>query len=296
MNGDFFIGSVITFISLLGAEFILTRLLRFFGIYTIVRERQAKVFVLFGKVLDVIDQPGIHFLPGRMGLSAFLVHFLGQVYDRDLSLDQQYLRSNPVNSEEGAPMGIGIWYETYISDPVAHIFKNANPRGSLTANISNATVRCLSNLKLAEMLENRHRMSHTVRAEVVQTSSEWGYQVGSVYIRKVHFRNDQMVKQIEEKVVNRLRQVTAAIRQNGDNQVNIITSTAEKDAAVEFARAEAIRSKIVGEELTNIARDPEVATAVFEILQTQCLNDRDVDLVLLPADSKRDILTALSSV
>ncbi len=34
-------------------------------------------------------------------------------------------------------------------DPVAYLFKNADPRGSLRANVSNATVRCLCNMPLA---------------------------------------------------------------------------------------------------------------------------------------------------
>ena len=63
-------------------------------------------------------------------------------------------------------MGIGMWYEMYISDPVAFLFKNTDPRGSLRANVSNATVRCLSNMRLADMLETRHTMSQAVRAEV----------------------------------------------------------------------------------------------------------------------------------
>ena len=70
----------------------------------------------------------------------------------DLRLDQEYLRSQAVNSEEGAPMGIGIWYEMWISDPVAYLFRNTDPRGSLRANVSSATVRCLSNMPLANML------------------------------------------------------------------------------------------------------------------------------------------------
>ena len=78
---------------------------------------------------------------------------LGNCHVLDLRLDQEYLRSQPVNSEEGAPMGIGIWYEMWISDPVSYLFKNTDPRGSLRANVSNATVRCLSNMPLAEMLE-----------------------------------------------------------------------------------------------------------------------------------------------
>ena len=116
---------------------------------TIVDERTCHVYVLFGKVVGMIDEPGLHILPFRLGAAAFLVNWLGQRHVLDMRLDQEYLRSQPVNSEEGAPMGIGIWYEMYISDPVAFLFKNTDPRGSLRANVSNATVRCLSNMRLA---------------------------------------------------------------------------------------------------------------------------------------------------
>src|SRR5919204_5886555 len=196
--------------------------------------------------------------------------------------DQIYLRSAPVNSEEGAPMGIGIWYEMFISDPVSYLFKNADPRGSLAANVSNATVRCLSNLKLADMMENRHAMSQTVRGEVSPKSEEWGYSLGSVYIRKVHFRDTGMIQQIQEKVVNRLRQVTSAIRQDGANQVSIITSTADRQAAIEFAKAAALRPRIVGATLERISQDPEVAGAMFEVLEVQKLLDSGAKVVLVP--------------
>src|SRR5262249_19887955 len=148
-------------------------------------------------------------------------------------------------------------------------FKNADPRGSLSANVRNSTVRSLSNLPLAELLTNRHSMSQAVRAEVSPKSEEWGYRLGSVYIRKVHFRDAEMIRQIEGKVVNRLRQVTSAIKQDGANQVSVITSTAEREAAIEFAKAAAIRPEIVGNALQAIAQYPEVSSAVFEILETQ---------------------------
>src|SRR5947208_5776051 len=112
-------------------------------------------------------------------------------------------------------------------------------------------------MSLAGMLETRQNMSQTVRAEVTSKSQAWGYQLGSVYIRKVHFRDAQMIKQTEEKVVNRLRQVTSSIKQEGANQVNIITSSAERQAAVEFAKAAAMRPRIVGETLNKIAAEPE---------------------------------------
>ena len=277
-------------------EFAILVVLKFFGVYVVNKENESRVYVLFGNVLGVISEPGIHFLLGKLGPGALIVNILGQCHVRDLRLGQEYVRSNPVNSEEGAPMGIGVWYEFVITDPVAHVFKNADPSGSLRANISNATVRCLSNMKLEDMLENRHVMSQTVREEVSPKSNEWGYKVGSVYIRKVHFRDAGMVKQIEEKVVNRLRQVTSAIRQSGSNQVNIIAGTAEKEAAAEFARAVAVRSEIVGASLQSIARDKDVSDALFEILETQQILEGQADITVLPANSRNDLLTQLAAV
>jgi hypothetical protein len=113
------------------------------------------------------------------------------------------------------------------------------------------------------MLINRHDMSQTVRNEVTPKSNEWGYQLGSTYIRKVHFRDLEMIRQIESKVVNRLRQVTAAIKQDGANQVSIITSTAERQAAIEFAKAAALRPEIVGSALEAIAQDPAFETLPY---------------------------------
>ena len=281
----FILAAIVTFFGMFILMPILFGVARQFGLYTIIGERQCKVYMLFGKVVTVLDQPGLHFLILKLGLKAPLVKFLGKCYTLDLRLDQEYIRCTPVNSEEGAPMGIGIWYEMVISNPINYLFKNADPRGSLFANVSNSTVRCLSNLKLADMLQNRHPMSQTVRAEVSPQSQEWGYSLGSVYIRKVNFRDTGMIKQIEEKVVNRLRQVTSAIKQDGTNQVNIIASTAEQQAAIEFAKAAAMRPQIVGSALQKVSQDPEISRALFQALETQNIIDGEATITLVPKNS-----------
>jgi regulator of protease activity HflC (stomatin/prohibitin superfamily) len=280
---EFLSAVLITFLAMTILVPVLLYLVRTLGLYAIVYERTCRVYVLFGKVVGVIDEPGLHILPLALGPSAFLVNWLGACHVIDMRLDQEYLRSQPVNSEEGAPMGIGIWYEMFISDPVAFLFKNTDPRGSLRANVSNATVRCLSNMRLSDMLETRHNMSQTVRSEVSEKSHEWGYKLGTVYIRKVHFRDAGMIRQIEEKVVNRLRQVTSAIRQDGANQVSIITNTAERQAAIEFAKASAMRPQIVGAALNRISQDPEIEEALFEILENQNIVEGGATITLVPA-------------
>jgi regulator of protease activity HflC (stomatin/prohibitin superfamily) len=291
---NFFIAAAVAFMGPFILGPVIAAFCRAFGIYTVVQERQCRVYMLFGKVALILKEPGLHLLWLKLGWKAPLINWIGRCHVLDMRLDQEYLRSQPVNSEEGAPMGIGIWYEMFISDPVSYLFKNADPRGSLAANVSNSTVRCLSNLKLASMLENRHAMSQTVREEVSPKSHEWGYQLGSVYIRKVHFRDANMIKQIEEKVVNRLRQVTSAIKQDGANQVSIITSTAERQAAIEFAKAAAMRPRIVGAGLQEIARDPEIARAMFDILETQKLLEGEADITLVPRGN--ELLKQLAAV
>jgi regulator of protease activity HflC (stomatin/prohibitin superfamily) len=257
-------------------------MLRLFGVYTVVHEGTARVYVLFGKVLGVISEPGLHSPLLRFGPAALVVNIFGKCSEIDMRLDQEYLRSQAVNSEEGAPMGIGVWYEMSIHDPVAYLFKNADPRGSLRANVSNAAVRCLSNMALQDMLGERHGMSQSVRTEVSPKSDEWGYSLGTVYIRKVHFRDAEMMRQIEGKVVNRLRQVTSGIQQDGTNQVNIIRTTAERKAAIEFAKATALRPQIVGEALREVGNDDEIARALFEILELSRLVDSGADITLVP--------------
>jgi regulator of protease activity HflC (stomatin/prohibitin superfamily) len=294
---SFLITAAVTFV-LAG---ILPRLVLFLvqmlGLWTTVGECRARVYVLFGQVLGVLTEPGLHCPAIELGPRAALVPIFGQVYEVDLRIDQRYLRSQPVNSEEGTPMGIGVWYEMRIVRSPERIrdylFENTDPAGSLQANVTNATVRCLSNMPLADMLQNRHSMSRVVRAEVSPKSEKWGYELGSVYVRKVHFRDRQMIEQIEQKVVNRLRQVTSAIRQAGANQVDIVKSAAEKEAAVEFARAEAVRPQLVGEALAEIARDPEVLQATFDVLEAEKLLAGSAELVLVPRGGANELLKPL---
>jgi regulator of protease activity HflC (stomatin/prohibitin superfamily) len=272
----------VTFIVLLIGEPIIRWLMRVFGFYAVVEEGTCHVYVLFGKVVSVLSDPGLQLLWLKMGPRAFVINILGKRHILDMRLDQQYLRSLPVNSEEGAPMGIGVWYEMHISDPVAFLFKNTDPQGSLSANVSSATVRTLSNMPLEDMLTTRHIMSRSVRTEVSPKSEAWGYKLGSVYVRKVHFRDTNMIQQIEEKVVNRLRQVTSAILQDGSNRVSIITNSADREAAVEFAKANAMRPRIVGAALQKIGQDPEVAKLMFEVLETERIVASQSQVTFLP--------------
>ena len=57
--------ALVTFVGAFLAEPILLALARIFGLYAVVKERTCRVYMLFGKVVGVLDEPGLHFQIGR---------------------------------------------------------------------------------------------------------------------------------------------------------------------------------------------------------------------------------------
>ena len=242
---------------------------RVFQLWRVLPERTVLVYTFFGKVVGQVEEPGLFFPIAHFGPRALLFPFFGKAYVVRTQIYQSYLRNQLVNSEEGAPMGVGIWFEMFVNNPKAYLFQNSDPMGSLKANVATAVVKQLSNLKLDVLLENRDALSRRVREEVSPTSSQWGFSLGSTYIRKVAFRDKGMILEIQRKVVNRLRQVTAAMRQAGENEVAIIHSEADKKASQRLGQAQAVRPQIIGAALAEIQRRPEVAAALFALLDIQ---------------------------
>ena len=261
-------------------------LARLFGLYAVIEECESQVYTLFGKVIGTLDEPGLQFPIFIFGPKALLVPFFGRRHRVKTSLKQNYLRSQMVNSEEGTPMGVGIWYEMRVSDPVAYLFNNANPEKSMEANVASSTISTLSNLQMEKMLEDRHSLSRTVRDTVSPLSEKWGYKLGSVYIRKVAFTDQQMVNNITEKVVKRLVQVTSAMKQDGENRVGLIESETENRVSQQLAEASAARPEVVGRTLNEIEKeDPEVLNAVIEVMETENLLNSDASIEIIPRNA-----------
>jgi len=274
-------GFIATFVAA-GVFMVLGRVFQF---WRTLPERTVVVYTFFGKVVGEVSEPGMFFPILHFGPKALLFPFFGKAYTVTTALQQSYLRNQLVNSEEGAPMGVGIWYEMYVQNVTAFLFQNSDPVGSLRANVATAVSRQLSNLKLETLLEDRDALSSKVREEVSPTSLKWGFQLGSTYIRKVAFRDRGMIAQIELKVVNRLRQVTAAMRQSGDNQVALIHSDADKRASEKLGQAQAVRPQVVGNALASIQKTPAVADSLFRLLDIKATLKSTGKVLIAPSSS-----------
>ena len=289
---NFFVSIITGFFLTFVATFFAVGVGRMFQLWRVLPERTVLVYTFFGKVVGQVDEPGLFFPIMHFGPRALLFPFFGKAYTVRTPIHQAYLRNQLVNSEEGAPMGVGIWFEMYVKDPKAFLFQNSDPMGSLKANVATAVVKQLSNLKLDVLLENRDALSRKVREEVTPTSAQWGFNLGSTYIRKVAFRDRGMIVEIQRKVVNRLRQVTAAMRQAGENEVAIIHSEADKKASQRLGQSQAVRPHVIGQALAEIQKMPEVANALFSLLDIQATLKSPGKVILSAGDAPSVLLSS----
>ncbi len=282
----FFIGGLLAIPILLGVA-------RLLSLYTIVNEQEAVVYTFLGKVMGILDEPGLRFPLMHFGAKALLLPIFGTRQPVSIKLRQRYLRNQMVNSEEGTPMSVGVWYEMQVSDPVAYLFNNADPEGSLEANVASATISTLSNLEMDKLLEDRHQLSRKVRSTVSPLSEKWGFRLGSVYIRKVAFTDREMVDNITDKVVKRLVQVTSAMKQDGENRVGLIKSQTAFKVSEQLAQASATRPAVVGETLNQIAADDaEVLDALMQVMEAEQLIASAAEVDVLPPEAQ--VLVSLS--
>ncbi len=74
---------------------LLLGLLRLFGWYVVVQERTCRVYVLFGRVIGVLDEPGLYFLPRHLHGYAFLANLVGTCHVLDMRLDRSTCAASP---------------------------------------------------------------------------------------------------------------------------------------------------------------------------------------------------------
>jgi hypothetical protein len=77
--------------------------------------------------------------------------------------------------------------------------------------------------------------------------------------------------------------------------VDIITSSAERQAATEFAKARSVRPQMIGQALREIGQDPDVLDAVFATLEVERLVKANAEITLIPDQTTETLVSLLAS-
>jgi hypothetical protein len=121
---------------------------RLLGVYTTVFERTAKVFTLFGEVIGTIDEPGLHLLVGEARHQGGAGAAVRQGAHRR-SAARPTVPAQPAGELGGRRSdGHRHLVRNGRSRPGGVPLQERRPPRRLRANVSNAAVRALSNMKL----------------------------------------------------------------------------------------------------------------------------------------------------
>ena len=166
-------------------------------------------------------------------------------------------------------MGVGIWFEMLRPRSQGVPFPKLRPdRLALKANVATAVVKQLSNLKLDVLLENRDALSRNVREEVSPPrrsgASVWLnlHPQGRVPRQGHDRRNPAQGRQ--PPAPGHRRHAAGRRERSRDHPLR---SRQESLTAPRTGPGRA--TSIVGHALAEIQRDPEVATALFALLDIQ---------------------------
>ena len=115
---------------------------RAFGLYAVVEERTCRVYVLFGKVIGVLGEPGLHYPADYARAGGVHRELLRQVL-RARPAARPGIPAQPAGQQRGrrADGHRHLVRDVRSATRWRILFNNMDPRGSLRANISNATVR-----------------------------------------------------------------------------------------------------------------------------------------------------------
>ncbi|MBU1050911.1 protease modulator HflC [Candidatus Bipolaricaulota bacterium] len=206
-----------------------------------VDETQKAAVLRFGKIVRIIEQPGLHFkIP--------FIQSVTYLEDRVINYDIQPLDVYTADQKRLSIDNYAIWR---VGDPQLFIESTGGRLNSAQGRIDEIVFSDLRNILAAHALDEivSEKRSLYLR-EVTELSREKLAAFGIVLIDVRIIRAD-LPTEIEQAVFERMRserqRIAAQLRAEGEEQARQITSNADKDVEIILADARKIAEKVRGE-------------------------------------------------
>ncbi len=244
-----------------GAALPLVILAVVYGIYrgmTIrVEDEEALLVTRFGKLVDVLSKPGLHFRLDR---------FLPWVQLRHVSLARDFREfvGLHVHDSQGTTVLVDIWLEIRIEDPIKNSFAVEDWDQALRNLVSHAVTSIFGNKRFDEILRARVELGPLLEAEIADDLARWGVKLEQAYVRDVGVRPD-VERQILASVSARLERAMADVEERGRLAVARIEAETSVNVAELVARAKGQYPEAVGRAYEQIGVTSAVRTAYDEL-------------------------------
>lgn len=257
-----------------------------------VEDEEALLVTRFGKLVDVIKKPGLHFRADR---------FLPWVQLRHVSLARDFREfvGLQVHDSQGTTVLVDIWLEIRVEDPIKNSFAVENWDQALRNLVSHSVTSIFGNKRFDEILRARVELGPLLEAEIGDDLKRWGVKLEQAYVRDVGVR-PEVERQILATVSARLERAMADVEERGRLAVARIEAETSVNVAELVAKAKGQYPEAVSRAYQKMGATSAVRAAYDELYRLSQLRPhrtmafvgfgtdlRPVDAMMIPQETLR---------
>lgn len=248
-----------------------------------VQEETATLVLQFGKLNQVLYQPGLHFMFSKIWPWT-------KTLNMSLQRDFREFNSISLNEKHGTNVIVDLWLEFKVLDPAKALFEVEDWEEALRSLVVHSATSILCAKDFQEIVQNRDEISELMLQQVSSETKRWGVQVTSVLIKNVGLQPD-VSRMILGSVSAKLERAKALVQEEGRLNVEKISAMTDAEIAELNAQAKSQYGLAVGRAYFNLKKDRPVFKAYQELYELS----RMVPQKVVRFDGFRDDVRAIDA-
>lgn len=222
-----------------------------------VRPFRSNLILRFGKCIEELREPGLHFRPALLipGYRSLEV---------SRQLDSETLRDLHVTDRDGTTLRIDLWIEYQVEDARRSAFAVESWREAVRNSLVHALTDSIASRRLDTVIRDREAVTAEMVEAVRADAETWGIRVEQLWIQDVRIL-PEIAKQFFDRVAARLEMEKARIEEEGRIRVQTVQAQTERKVAVLHAQARAMHPIAVGRAYARLGQNERVLSAYEEL-------------------------------
>jgi regulator of protease activity HflC (stomatin/prohibitin superfamily) len=235
----------------------------FGSLYIQVEEEESVVLSRFGRLVEVIKRPGLHFWPEKLMPWADAVHV-------SLKRDYRTIEEIHVNDCRGTTVIVDLWIEFRVISPEKALFQVTDREKALKSLLTNSATSILGTFEFSKILSNRSELGQRLKNDIRDETLRWGLEIDLVFISKLSLLPDVSM-QLFETIAARLEKAKADIEENGRLNAALLEAETSAKVAKLMAQAKGQYSLGVSEAYKKLESNRELFEAYKELYELSLL-------------------------
>jgi regulator of protease activity HflC (stomatin/prohibitin superfamily) len=222
-----------------------------------VEDEHLALVIKFGRLTEIIREPGLHFLPDRLFPWV-------KVIQASLQRDFRHYRSIQLNDRRGTTLIVDLWIEFRLDRPEKSLFEVEDWEQSLESLLIHSATSALGMLEFTEILRDRNQIGRALCEDIAAESARWGISVETVMIREISLL-PEVSRRMFGAVSAKLHKAKADVEEEGRLRVSMLEAMTSAKVAELVASAKGQYSAAIGRAYSALNKNPKILVAYQDL-------------------------------